>query len=331
MKLPQLISFVKGGRLLSSVFLALWISTSMCEAGTGSESDEPGATAKIMGLAYGPSGMLTQDTQVSISHIEGDMKRISGITARIRTYAAGGKGADIVRIAHHHGLKVTLGLWMGRDRAENEAEIEAGLRIVASNPTAIDRILVGNEMMLRRDMTVQEAQIYIQRVKSAVAGKNITVSTADTTEQWLHFPELAEVCDFIAAHMLPFWDGIAVEFTAEHIRGRYDALQRAFPDKTIVIAETGWPSGGKVNKASVPTPEKQRRFLQEFLVLAHTERYDYFILEAFDQPWKTADEGLVGANWGIMDFERRAKVNVLGFLPATEETVSAPLPVGEAS
>ena len=48
--------------------------------------------------------------------------------------------------------------------------------------------------------------------------------------------------------------------------------------------------------------------MRKFLKLAASKNYDYYIIEAYDQPWKAEQEGAVGAFWGLFDADRQAEV-----------------------
>jgi len=96
-------------------------------------------------------------------------------------------------------------------------------------------------------------------------------------------------------------------------------VKQNFPDKPIVIAEAGWPSEGRVKKGSVPSPAMEAYFLRHFLTLAEEKNYDYYIIEAFDQPWKAEQEGAVGAFWGILDAEGGVKFNFTGPLSSFDQ------------
>ena len=91
-------------------------------------------------------------------------------------------------------------------------------------------------------------------------------------------------------------------------------IQKAFPDKKIVIAEAGWPSEGRVKKGSVPSASMEAFFIRKFLTLAASNNYDYYIIEAYDQPWKAKPEGAVGAFWGLFDADRAPKFAFTGKL-----------------
>ncbi len=92
-----------------------------------------------------------------------------------------------------------------------------------------------------------------------------------------------------------------------YVTDRLAMIKKAFPDKKIVIAETGWPSEGRVKKGSVPSASMEAFFIRKFLKLAASNDYDYYIIEAYDQPWKARQEGAVGAFWGLFDADRAPK------------------------
>jgi cellulose synthase/poly-beta-1,6-N-acetylglucosamine synthase-like glycosyltransferase len=165
-------------------------------------------------------------------------------------------------------------------------------------------MIVGNEAVLRGDVTVEEIITMLDYVRSNVRRP---VSTAEPWHVWIRYPELAEHVDYLAVHMLPFWEGIAVDDAVNYIVDKMQLLQRTFPDKKIVIAEVGWPSEGRQREAAVASAQNQALFLRRFLKRAQEEAYVYYVMEAFDQPWKAQNEGGVGAYWGVYDVNRQAK------------------------
>lgn len=281
----------------------------------------PNWQGDIRGLAYNPSSIYT-DAQRREGYpealIDADLEQLSTVANRVRTYAVD-PGLDLVPpLAKKHGLKVSLGLWLSDVRDLNEEQIARGIEVVNSNPDVIDRVFVGNEAVLRGELTPAEVSRYIARVKEAVPD-NIAVGTADVWSVWLEYPELAAASDFVGIHLLPYWEGIRAPDSMAYIENRFDMVQQRFPDKSIVIAEAGWPSDGRVKKGSVPSPAMEAFFLRHFLSLAETKNYDYYIIEAFDQPWKAEQEGAVGAFWGIFDAEREAKFSFSGPLSSFDQ------------
>ena len=197
-------------------------------------------------------------------------------------------------------------------RQQNEKEIETAIAL-AKRHRNIDSVIVGNETLYRNEVlhrgpTVPELIAKIQRVKREV---HVPVTTAEVWDIWLDHPELVSAVDYLAVHILPYWEGLPSSVAVDHAIKIYQRLREAYPGKRIVIAEFGWPSAGLNRKDAVPDPVAQAEILREFVARADAMGIDYSIIEAFDQPWKMF-EGSVGAYWGIFDAERHPKFALSG-------------------
>jgi cellulose synthase/poly-beta-1,6-N-acetylglucosamine synthase-like glycosyltransferase len=133
------------------------------------------------------------------------------------------------------------------------------------------------------------------------------VSTAEPWHVWLKNPQLADHVDYLAVHLLPFWEGVALEDAVEFSVNSYRQLQQAFPDKKIVITEVGWPSQGRSIRQADASPANQAKFLRRFIHRAEQDDILFYVMEAFDQPWKADIEGSVGGYWGVFDSAREPK------------------------
>ncbi len=239
--------------------------------------------------------------------IRADLKLISPYTQAIRTYTSTGGGELVPAIAAEFGLKVTLGIWIDKNEARNEREIQAAIAL-ARRYRNVNAIVVGNETTLRAEKSIDELSKIIQRVKRL---SPVPVTTGEIWTVWIDHPELASSVDFIAAHILHYWDGIPAEKVVDLTIDAYDKLRRAHPGKRIVIAEFGWPSAGYNMRKAEPGHVEQATILREFVARAEAYGIDYNIIEAFDQPWKT-NEGGVGMYWGMFDASRAAKFSWTG-------------------
>lgn len=56
----------------------------------------------------------------------------------------------------------------------------------------------------------------------------------------------------------------------------------------------------------------QAIYLRTLVNTLNRRGYNYFVIEAYDQPWKASDEGSVGAYWGVYNAERQQKFNFDG-------------------
>lgn len=242
------------------------------------------------------------------AQIEADLTLLSGKVSAVRTYGISGDLALIPVLAAKHNINVTLGAWIGPDRAQNEQEIRRLIGAARDEPN-VRRILVGNETLLRGDIPASELITYIRRVQQATGHR---VSTAEPWQVWLSNPELAHTADFIAVHVLPYWEGMSVDGAVDYVFMRYRELQHAYPDKPIVLAEVGWPSSGPAIGRARASLVNEAKFTRNFLNRVQGTDIDYFIVEAFDQPWKLAHEGSAGAYWGLYNANRELKFPMQG-------------------
>src|SRR5258708_34804942 len=83
------------------------------------------------------------------------------------------------------------------------------------------------------------------------------------------------------------------------VQHAYQDVQDEFPDKPVIIGEAGWPSAGRSRKGAEASRASEAIFNRAFVQLAMEKGYDYYLVEAYDQPWKGAKEGAVGAYWGL--------------------------------
>jgi len=265
-------------------------------------SNVDGPLASISYSPYARSQHPDYGDRPTAEQIRADLKILTPYTQAIRTYSSTGGGELVPAIAAEFGLKVTLGIWIDKNEARNEREIQAAIAL-ARRYSNINAIVVGNETTLRAEKSVDDLVRLIQRVKRQ---SPVPVTTGEIWTVWIEHPELASAVDFIAAHILPYWDGFNATQAVDKTIEFYDKLRAAHPGKRIVIAEFGWPSAGYNMRQADPGRIEQATVLREFISRAEAYGIDYNIIEAFDQPWKT-NEGGVGMYWGVFDASRHAK------------------------
>jgi exo-beta-1,3-glucanase (GH17 family)/cellulose synthase/poly-beta-1,6-N-acetylglucosamine synthase-like glycosyltransferase len=289
--------------VVAAVFAAL---TFALWAWLNRPSPEPPWPDHVQGMAFSPFGS-GQDPLPQVlptpEQLDADLRLLAGKVTAVRTYSSLKSLGQIADIAARHQLKVALGAWIDRELATNELEIAAAIDI-ANHHANVIRLVIGNEVILRNDLSVAELSRQLDRVRAAVEQP---VSTAEPWHVWLTNPQLVEHVDYIAVHLLPYWEGIPVEQAVDYLAMRVAELERAYPDKQVVIAEVGWPSDGRTRDRAVASTSNEAMFLRRFLQRARVEGYIYYIMEAFDQPWKARYEGAVGAYWGVYDVDREPK------------------------
>lgn len=280
--------------------------------------EEPAWPTRIQGFCFSPyregqSAVLK--IMPSEQEVESDLALLADKTYAIRTYTVEGVMAKVPALARKYGLNVALGAWLQKDPAQNEVEIETLIKVARENYKNVVRIIVGNETLLRGDLTSKQLAEYLDRVRQAV---NVPVSTAETWDVWYNHKELRDHVDYICIHLLPYWEGISNDRAVEYSVDHYNLLKNTFPDKDIVIGEVGWPSNGRTLHSAVASVSNEAIFLRRFLARAQKEKYIYYVMEAFDQPWKQVTEGAVGAYWGVYDVNRHPK------FPFTSPIVKVP-------
>src|ERR1700745_1915283 len=145
------------------------------------------------------------DNIPSVEKIRADLRKLSTITRAIRLYSSTGGVELVPPVAAEFGLKVTVGAWIDKNSDRNEREIEAAITLARKNSNVIG-IVVGNETILTDLQKVDELIDKIKRVKKSV---NVPVTTGDVWNTWHDNPELASNVDFIAAHILPYWENFS--------------------------------------------------------------------------------------------------------------------------
>jgi exo-beta-1,3-glucanase (GH17 family)/cellulose synthase/poly-beta-1,6-N-acetylglucosamine synthase-like glycosyltransferase len=267
---------------------------------------EPPWPARIQGFSFSPfqAGQAPfEKIYPSTSEIESDLALLEGKTHAIRTYSVEDVLVEIPALARKHKINVAFGVWIDADMERNRADMRIFVAEARKNANIV-RAVVGNEALLRGDLPLEQLIDYLDQAREAL---NIPVSTAEPWHVWVKHPELAGHVDYLAVHMLPYWEGVHIDQAVDYVVEKINLLTSLFPDKPIVIAEVGWPSNGRTRRAAVASPANQAIFLRRFLERARQEKYIYYVMEAFDQPWKQESEGSVGAYWGVYDVERQEK------------------------
>ncbi|MHB8989487.1 MAG: glycoside hydrolase family 17 protein [Desulfobulbia bacterium] len=240
------------------------------------------------------------------ARIDADLAILSTRFSCIRTYSVAGLEA-LPEYAEKYGMQVLLGAWVTVDEKVTEQELRKVVELAKRYPATVRAVVVGNEALLRREVTGAQLAGYIQQVKAALPG--VPVTYADVWEFWLKHPEVAQATDFVMIHILPYWEDnpVGIDQAMVHIKKIREEIGTKIPGKEIVIGETGWPSQGRMREGALPSLVNQARFIRGFIALAEQEHWQYNLIEAFDQPWKRIKEGAVGGYWGLYSPERTDK------------------------
>ncbi|MFJ2981354.1 MULTISPECIES: glycosyltransferase [unclassified Pseudomonas] len=271
----------------------------------------PAWPEQIAGFSYSPFrlGESPQKGQYpSDDEMRQDLEQMNKLTDNIRIYTVEGTQAEIPRLAEELGLRVTLGIWISPDLERNEREIAKAIELANSSRSVV-RVVVGNEALFREEVTPEALIQYLDRVRAAV---KVPVTTSEQWHIWKEHPELAKHVDLIAAHILPYWEFVPMKDSVEFVLDRARELKQQFPRKPLLLSEVGWPSNGRMRGGADATQADQAIYLRTLVNTLNRRGYNYFVIEAYDQPWKASDEGSVGAYWGVFNAERQQKFNFDG-------------------
>ena len=259
----------------------------------------------------GAQSPLDLSTKIEPAQIEQDLAQLSKVTDCVRTYSVDFGLDQVPEIAQRHGLKVLLGLWVSSHTDRTQYQISTGVALANRFPDVVRAVIVGNEALLRGEVSPAMLAETIRGVKSRV---KMPVTYADVWEFWLRYRELASAVDFVTIHILPYWedDPVAARAAADHVDAIRKRVAENFPGKEIVIGEVGWPSAGRMREGALPSPANQARVIADVLERGKREHFRVNVIEAFDQPWKRALEGTVGGHWGLFDDATRAAEIRLG-------------------
>lgn len=260
--------------------------------------------AGIHGLCFSPyvEGQGPGDP-VGEAQIRERMAIVRPFVRWVRTFSCTDGNELIPSVARSFGLKTLAGVWLGEDGAQNEAELANAIQLARDGQ--VDILGVGNEVLLRGDLVEDELIEFIHRAKAALPG--IPVGYVDAYFEFVDHPRVTEACDVILANCYPFWEGCPAEHALLYMKEMYRRASRAAPGKRVIVSETGWPDTGSPTGGAVPSFENAVRYFVNTCRWAEEDGVEVFYFSAFDEAWKVAAEGDVGAYWGLWDKDGRPK------------------------
>lgn len=242
---------------------------------------------------------------ISMAQVERRVKILKPFVSAIRSFSCT-EGNEFVPVAaKKHGLKTLVGAWLGDDKEENEKEIE-GL-IALAKAGHVDVAAVGNEVLYRDDLTLEELVGYMKRVKKALAGLNIPIGYVDAYYEFSRHPIIVEHSDIILANLYPYWEGCPIDYSLGHMQAMYGQVVDAAQGKPIIITETGWPSEGGGLRGAIASEKAAMKYFIDTMRWTKENNIPNFYFSSFDESWKVGPEGKVGAYWGLWDKHEKLK------------------------
>jgi exo-beta-1,3-glucanase (GH17 family) len=259
---------------------------------------------KIHGISYSPyvDGQ-SPGTGISEQQIRQRLEIIQPYTNWIRSFSCIEGNQEIPRVAHENGLKTMVGVGLSDNLEDNEIELANGIEIAKAGH--VDILAIGNEILLRGDLTEDQLIEYIERAREAVPGT--PVSYVDAYFLFENHPRVADACDVLLVNCYPFWESCAAEYSLLYMKEMYRRALVSAKGKPVIISETGWPTVGTAFGAAVPSYDNALEYFIKTYQWAAEESIEIFYFSSFDESWKVGDEGDVGAYWGLWDKDGNLK------------------------
>ncbi len=259
---------------------------------------------KIHGISFSPyiEGQ-GPGTQLGEAQIRERLAFIQPYVNWVRSFSCTEGHEMIPRIASENGLKTMVGVWLDDDHEHNELELTNAIEIAKAGHA--DILAIGNEVLLRGDLSEDELLDYMARAKQAVPG--IDIGYVDAYFEFADHPRVTAACDVLLANCYPFWEGCPAEHALLYMKDMYHRVVSVANGKRVIISETGWPNVGTPEEGAVPSFENAIKYFVDTYQWAEQDGIDVFYFSSFDETWKVGAEGDVGAYWGLWDKDGNGK------------------------
>jgi GPH family glycoside/pentoside/hexuronide:cation symporter len=241
--------------------------------------------------------------QLSGTQIDQRMAVVAPYVKWIRSFSTT-KGNELTPLsARSKGLKTMVGAWISGNKEKNDLEMEN--LIAQAQKGMVDIAVIGNEVLLRNELTLEELMGYIKQFKEAMP--DVPVGYVDAYYQYVERTELVDICDVILINCYPFWEGCGIDNATAYLNEMYNVVKSVSKGKSVIITETGWPNEGQKNKNADPSNENAIRYFVNVTNWAKEKGVETFYFSSFDESWKVRQEGELGARWGLWNKNEKLK------------------------
>ncbi|KAI9313836.1 glycoside hydrolase superfamily [Dichotomocladium elegans] len=260
------------------------------------------AADTFYGLNYG----IDEKNCPTVETMKTDFTAAKKYTNRIRTFTLSpcNQAQLALQATQALGMRIYLGMWIDRQDTFDR-EMAALKRVITSDVSNVDAIIVGSETLYRNETDPVTYQNWIKQVKDVVSGTGIKVTAADV--YYKIPPEVVSVVDFVMMNAFPYWEGVAVEQAADILMDHYHYVKSIANGKDVKISETGWPSAGANFESAVPSIENENLYLRNVLCKAKQENVDIIYFSLKDEPYKGTE---IERSFGILDANNKLKQGI---------------------
>jgi exo-beta-1,3-glucanase (GH17 family) len=223
-----------------------------------------------------------------------DVAVLSQLTKTIRLYGTDCNQTEMVLYGMKQlgltDMKVWLGVWLDNNDTTNARGMAAMYNLIETNGvTPFAGVIIGNEVLYRKDMTETQLADIATGVKSNFTAKsiNLPVAISDLGTSWN--AQMVDAVDVVMSNIHPFFGGVpaaqAAGWTWDFWQNN-DVVLTQGTSKTQIIAETGWPSAGgndcgaatctSDTEGSVAGIDEMNTYMADFVCQSLTNGTTYF-------------------------------------------------------
>lgn len=200
---------------------------------------------------------------------------------------------------------------LNKHKAINQLRVQEIIDLGNRYQSIVSAISIGNEVqspwvnnLVHEKRLIEVAQWIKEKTK-------LPVTYCEEYQYWLEgLDDLADTVDFISMHSYPAWRNIPIHQACEALINDFYAVKKKYPNKDVIITETGWPTkshGAKIKQEDA-TIENQKTYSLDILKFSKENNTLVYLFEAFDEPWKgETDPHEPEKNWGLFDVNRIKK------------------------
>src|SRR3974377_605810 len=124
---------------------------------------EPPWPPLIQGFAFSPFRSNEDPTHFEMptdAEIDADLALLEGKVKAVRTYSVGATLADVPELARRPDPNGALGRGSDTHRDKNEEQLKTAIELANTHQNVV-RVLIGNEVLLRGDLPIEELEKYL--------------------------------------------------------------------------------------------------------------------------------------------------------------------------
>jgi exo-beta-1,3-glucanase (GH17 family) len=252
-----------------------------------------------------PGSVITE------TQIKEDLLIIKNQWDAIRLYSTDDNSEKILKVISDNNidLKMLLGIWIsGNTPLENASRVDIAIAQTNAYRNIVQAVSCGNEISNIYISNKDEIVGYLNKIHKETTAP---VTIDDVYAVWLDpkYNDLVKLQDFLAIHIYGQWSNVPLENTISYIDGSINELKTQFPQKQILITETGWTTSKNAGQFDPVADEaSQKQFYTQCQQWSNLNEIPIFYFEAFNERWKGPTSTEAETNWGFYYANRTPKL-----------------------